>query len=188
MHQGRWLENHITSWLDHENSLEKEESDVGKDNQQSRNTMPEIKKNSTIAGPADQIWWSVGRNLAIYRRWKSRPRSLQVTCLGISGFQHKRRSGTVGKDQSWNLAAKIFVLAVQTAIVFLWSVRQAKHKYVMIPPFPFGFLDLAIFICLFSICIFGDGMTFRILKSIMRLQRQTGAECSRAEDFLMQPS
>ena len=176
MHQSGWLENHITSWLDHE----KEESDVGRDNQRSWNTMPEIKKNSTIAGLADQIWWSVGRNLAIYRWWKSRPCSLQVTCLSISGFQHKRRSGTVGKDQSWNLAAKIFVLAVQTAIVFLWSVWQAKHK--------FGLLDLAIFSCLFSPCIFGDGMTVRILKSIMRLQRQTGAECSRAEDFLMQPS
>ena len=188
MHQGRWLENHITSWLDHENSLEKEGSIVGKDNQRSWNTMPEIKKNSTIAGPADQIWWSVGRNLAIYRWWKSRPCSLQVTCPGISWFQHKTRSETVGKPQSWNLAAKIFVLAVQIAIVFLWSVWQAKNKYVMIPPFPFGFLDLAIFIYLISICIFGHGMTVRVLKSIMRLQRQTGAECSRAEDFLMQPS
>ena len=50
MRQGRWLENHITTWLDHENSLEKEESDVGKDNQRSWNTMPEIKKNPQSLG------------------------------------------------------------------------------------------------------------------------------------------
>ena len=50
----------------------------------------------------------------------------------------------------------------------------------------FGFGHFLIF--LISICIFGHGMTVRVLKSIMRLQRQTGAECSRAEDFLMQPS
>ena len=129
--------------------------------------------------------WAGGPNLMICRQKSGNLPVVEIAALLTSSylpeyFRISSRSETVGKDQSWNLAAKIFVLAVQTAIVFLWSVWQAKHK--------FGFLDLAIFSCLFSPCIFGDGMTVRILKSIMRLQRQTGAECSRAEDFLMQPS
>ena len=51
-------------------------------------------------------------------------------------------------------------------------------------------LNLGVFlICVFvrmCICIFAGSMTVGTVKCIMRLLRQTGAEGSRAKDFLMQ--
>ena len=85
------------------------------------------------------------------------------TCPGISGFPH---------NEPWTLDNHDMVLAM---IKTCGKINRPKQ-----------FLNVGVFLYLCCICIFAGSMTVESVKCIMRLQRQTGAECSRAKDFLMQ--